>query len=138
MVRFTALSCRIDEGIIGRLTREASYSGSVIRCRQLSRSSISPCEQVGEHHGGAAGCLASSGNGGILAGATDGGSEFAGFVVQPLASNISPSSSAFSVRSLFLSMRPHLLQRVGALLLLCPFPALAQRFSQAIAAVPGR
>lgn len=135
MVRFTALSCWIDEGIIGRLTREASYSGSVIRCRQLSRSNISPCEQVGEHHGGAAGCLASSGNGGILAGATNGGSEFAGFVVQPLASSISPSSSAFSDRSLFLSMRPHLFMCRSAALFLFPGAALAQHLGQAIAAV---
>jgi len=49
------------------------YPGSVIRFRQLSRSSIRPCEQVGEHHDGAGGCLASGDSGGIRAGATDGG-----------------------------------------------------------------
>ena len=44
---------------------QASYSGLAIRFRQLSRSSISPCEQVGEHPGGAGGCLAPGDSGGI-------------------------------------------------------------------------
>lgn len=47
------------QGIIGRLAQLSCYSGVVISLRQLSRSSISPCEQVGEHHDGAGGCLAS-------------------------------------------------------------------------------
>lgn len=45
-----------------RLALLARYSGSVISFRQLSRSSISLCEQSGEHHGGEGGILASSGN----------------------------------------------------------------------------
>ncbi len=48
-----------DERIIGRLAQFTCYSGAVASFRQLSRSSISPCEQVGEHHGGAGSCLAS-------------------------------------------------------------------------------
>lgn len=49
------------------------YSCPIISLRQLSRSSISPCEQVGEHHGGAGGCLASGDSCGIRVAATDGG-----------------------------------------------------------------
>lgn len=41
------------QGIILSLALAAGYSGTVISFRQLSRSSISPCEQVGEHYGGA-------------------------------------------------------------------------------------
>lgn len=126
------------ECVVGRLAGQAGYSGSVIRCRQFSIRFDRPVEQSGEHHGGAAGCLASSGSGGILAGATDGGGEFSGFDAQPLASSISPSSSAFSDCSLFLSMRPHLLMHRSAALFFLAGSALAQHFSQAIAAVPGR
>lgn len=126
------------QAVIRRLTGQAGYSGTVKRCRQLSRSSISPCEQVGEHHGGAAGCLASSGNGGIRAGATDGGGEFAGFVAQPLASSISPSSIVIGNSLLFMSMGPHFFMSRGAALFFLACYALAQHFSQAIAAVPGR
>lgn len=89
----TALLHSVDQGIIGRLAGLAGYSGTVISFRQLSRSSISPCEQVGEHHGGAGGCLASGDSGGIRAGATDGGGELSGFMLLPLASSIGASVS---------------------------------------------
>ncbi|MCS4064165.1 hypothetical protein M2413_003147 [Pseudomonas putida] len=78
--------------------------GSVISFRQFSRSSISPCEQVGEHHGGAGGCLASGDSGGIRAGATDGGSELGGVPAQPLASSIGVSSASISNRSFFMGL----------------------------------
>jgi hypothetical protein len=78
--------------------------GSVISFRQFSRSSISPCEQVGEHHGGAGGCLASGDSGGIRAGATDGGSELGGVTAQPLASSIGVSSASISNRSFFMGL----------------------------------
>jgi hypothetical protein len=69
-----------------------SYSCSVISFRQLSRSFISPCEQVGEHHGGAGACLASGDSGVIRVGATDGGGEFSRLVAQPLARSIGANS----------------------------------------------
>ncbi|POF89349.1 hypothetical protein BGP80_15835 [Pseudomonas putida] len=111
------------------------YSGSIIRFRQLSRSSISPCEQVGEHHGGAGGCLASGDSGGIRAGATDGGGELAGFVVQPLTNSIGTSSASISNGPFFVCMGSRLLLRLGALMFLCSSFTLAQHLSQAIAAV---
>lgn len=83
----------VDQSIIGRLASQSRYSGLVISFRQVSRSSISPCEQVGEHHGGAGGCLASGDSGGIRAGATDGGGELSGFMLLPLASSIGASVS---------------------------------------------
>jgi hypothetical protein len=90
------------------------YLGSVIRRRQLSRSSISPCEQVGEHHGGAGGCLASGDSGGIRAGATDGGGELGGITPQPQTSSIGVSSASISNGSFVLCMGPRLLLRLGA------------------------
>lgn len=51
------------------LALESGYSGSVKRCRQLSRTSFSPYERVGEHHCGASGCLASGNSGGKSAAA---------------------------------------------------------------------
>lgn len=46
----------LQKKLVVGLTLLARYSGSVISLRQLSRSFVSPCEQVGEHHGGAGGC----------------------------------------------------------------------------------
>jgi hypothetical protein len=100
----------------------------VISFRQLSRSSISPCEQVGEHHGGAGGCLASGDNGGIRAGATDGGSELGGFTAQPLASNIGVSSASISNRSFFQGICSHLLAHVGAALFFLSSAPLSDNF----------
>ncbi|VVM40699.1 hypothetical protein PS631_00266 [Pseudomonas fluorescens] len=111
------------------------YQGTVISRRQLSRSSVSPCEQVGEHHGGAGGCLASGESGGIRAGATDGGGELASFVAQPLASSIGASSASISNRSFFMCMGSSLLLRLGALLFFCSGIPFTQHFGQAIAAV---
>lgn len=65
----------------------AGVPGSVIRLRQLSIRSDRPVEQVGEHHGGAGGCLASGDSGGIRAGASGGGGELGAFVAQPRGSN---------------------------------------------------
>ncbi|MNC50771.1 hypothetical protein D3C75_1000340 [compost metagenome] len=123
------------ECLVLSLALLSGYSGTVISFRQLSRSSISPCEQVGEHHGGAGGCLASGDSSGIRAGATDGGGELSCFVAQPLASSIGASSASISNRSIFLSMRSHLLLRPGAPLFFLPSTALADQLGQAIAAV---
>jgi hypothetical protein len=49
-------------GRISRLTREASYSASVKRCCQASRSFVSASTQVGEQNGEVGSCLASAGN----------------------------------------------------------------------------
>jgi hypothetical protein len=111
------------------------YSGLVIRFRQLSRSSISPCEQVGEHHGGAGGCLASDDSGGIRAGATDGGGELGGVVLQPLASSIGASSASVSHLVLFVCMGSRLLLRLGASLFFLAGIALAQGLGPPVAAV---
>jgi hypothetical protein len=121
----TSLPRSFDQGIIGRFAGEARYSGSVISPRQLSRSSISPCEQVGEHHGGAGGCLASGDSGGIRAGATDGGSELGGFTAQPLSSSIGASSASISNLPFFLGMCSHLLMCYCASLLFLSGVALA-------------
>ncbi|CAG8863169.1 hypothetical protein PS627_00105 [Pseudomonas fluorescens] len=117
------------------LTLLPGYSGAVISFRQLSRSSISPCEQVGEHHGGAGGCLASGDSGGIRGGATDGGGEGCGVVLQPLASSIGASSASISNRSFFLGMGSRLLLRLGASLFFLPGAAFTQRFRQPLATV---
>ncbi|OCT28132.1 hypothetical protein A6E20_26820 [Pseudomonas putida] len=122
--------------MIGRFTGQAGYSGFVISCRQLSRSIISPCEQVGEHHCGAGGCLASLDSGGIRGGATDGGGEVSGFVAQPLARSVSASSIGISSPSLFLSMCTRLLLRLRASLFFCSRIALAEHLGQAIVGVP--
>lgn len=114
-----------------------SYQGTVISFRQLSRSSISPCEQVGEHHGGAGGCLASGDSGGIRAGATDGGGEFFCVVAHPLTSRIGASSARISNRSFFMGMGSRLLLRLGALMFFCSSVTLTEHFGQAIAAVAG-
>lgn len=45
----------MNQSFIGCLARKARYSGAVISLRQLSCSLVSPCGQVGEHHGGAGG-----------------------------------------------------------------------------------
>ncbi len=111
------------------------YSGLVISFRQFSRSSISPCEQVGEHHGGAGGCLASGDSTGIRAGATDGGCELGGVVLQPLASNIGASSPSVSHLVLFVCMGSRLLLRLGASLFFRAGIALSQRLGQPIAAI---
>ena len=117
------------------LTLLSSYSGPVIRFRQLSRSSISPCEQVGEHHGGAGGCLASGDSGGIRAGATDGGGELGGVVLQPLASSIGASSASVSHLVLFVCMGSRLLLRLGASLFFLAGIALAQGLGPPVVAV---
>jgi hypothetical protein len=106
--------------------------------RQFSRSSISPCEQVGEHHGGAGGCLASGDSGGIRAGATDGGGKLSGFVAQPLASSIGVNSASISNRSFFMPFYPRLLLRICAPVFFLTRCALANYFCQSIAAVPLR
>jgi hypothetical protein len=116
----------------------ASYLGSVISFRQFSRSSISPCEQVGEHHGGAGGCLASGDSGGIRAGATDGGSELGTFVAQPLASSIGASSASISNRSFFMRFYPRLLLRVCAPVFFLACGSFADYRGQAVATVPLR
>ncbi|PRN05267.1 hypothetical protein A0O30_08240 [Pseudomonas sp. LLC-1] len=89
-----------------------SNPGSITSLRQLLIRCERPADQVGEHHGGAGGCLASDDSGGIRAGTTDGGSELGGFTAQPLASSIGISSA--SSRSFFLGMDSRLLLRLGA------------------------
>ena len=111
------------------------YSGSVISLRQLSIRSDRPVEQVGEHHGGAGGCLASGDSAGIRAGATDGGGELAGFVAQPLASSIGVSSASISNRSFILGMGSRLLLRLGASLFFLPGTALADDLGQPVTTV---
>ncbi|CAM3893392.1 hypothetical protein CCOS865_02241 [Pseudomonas reidholzensis] len=134
-VRFTHLLRSFGQAIILPLALPTSYSGTVISFRQLSRSSVSPCEQVGEHHGGAGGCLASGDSAGIRAGATDGGGEIGCVVVQPLASSIGASSTSASNLVFFVSMGSRLLLRRGAALLFIPGAAFAQRFGKPVTAV---
>jgi len=134
----TFLLRSLGQRIIGRFACEPSYSGLVISFRQFSRSSISPCEQVGEHHGGAGGCLASGDSAGIRAGATDGGCELGGVVLQPLASNIGASSPSLSHLVSFVCMDSRLLLRLGASFFFLSGAALADHFGQAVAAIPFR
>ena len=124
------------QGVIFLLTLLSRYSGTVISFRQFSRSSISPCEQVGEHHGGADGCLASGDSGGIRAGATDGGGELGGVTAQPLPSNIGASSASISNCSFFLSMGSRFLLRLGASLFFLSGGALADHLGQSVTGVP--
>ncbi|KEY88673.1 hypothetical protein PC358_05945 [Pseudomonas capeferrum] len=109
--------------------------GSVISLRQLSIRSDRPVEQVGKHHGGAGGCLASGDSGGIRAGATDGGSELGTFVAQPLASSIGASSASISNRSFFMRFHPRLLLRVCAPVFFLARRSFANDLGQAVAAV---
>ena len=111
------------------------YSGLVIRVRQFSRSCISPCEQVGEHQGGAGGCLASGDSGGIRAGATDAGGELGGVVLQALASSSGASSASVGHLVVFVCMGSCLLLRLGAALFFLACLALALGLGQMIAAV---
>ncbi|SIR96028.1 hypothetical protein SAMN05216501_2931 [Pseudomonas putida] len=113
-------------------------SGSVISLRQLSIRSDRPLEQVGEHHGGAGGCLASGDSGGIRAGATDGGSELGGVTAQPLASSIGVSSTSISNRSFFMGFYPRLLLRICAPVFFLTCRSLANHFGESVAAVPLR
>lgn len=112
--------------------------GSVISLRQLSIRFDRPAEQVGEHHGGAGGCLASGDSGGIRAGATDGGGELGTVVAQPLASSIGASSASISNRSFFLSMGSRLLLRLDASLFFLAGSPLADHFRQPVTAVSFR
>ncbi|MGX1179934.1 hypothetical protein AB7M31_003002 [Pseudomonas sp. IAP-CY TE4608] len=112
--------------------------GSVISLRQLSIRFDRPAEQVGEHHGGAGGCLASGDSGGIRAGATDGGSEMGGFTAQPLASSIGVSSASISNRSFFQGICSHLLAHVGAALFFLSSAPLSDYFRETLATVARR
>jgi len=112
--------------------------GSVISLRQLSIRSDRPLEQVGEHHGGAGGCLASGDSGGIRAGATDGGGKLSGFVAQPLASSIGVSSASISNVSFFMPFYPRLMLRICAPVFFLTRRSLANHFGQSIPAVPLR
>jgi hypothetical protein len=107
----------------------------VISLRQLSIRFDRPCEQVGEHHGGAGGCLASGDSGGIRAGATDGGGELGAFVAQPLASSIGTISASTRNRSFFMTMDPRLLLRLGALMFLLTGAALTDNLGKTVAAI---
>ncbi|GBH11190.1 Predicted polyphosphate- or ATP-dependent NAD kinase [Pseudomonas syringae pv. actinidiae] len=99
------------------LAGQPGYSGFVISLCQFSRSRVSPAEQVGEHHGGAGGCLASFGSSGIAGHTTCRGCQPSSFDAQPVASSVSDSS--ISKRSgLFLScIVCHLVGRFLAALL---------------------
>lgn len=114
------------------------YLGKVISFCQLSIRFDRPAEQVGEHHGGAPGCLASGDSGGIRAGATDGGSELGGVSAQPLASSIGINNASISDRSFFMPFYPRLLLCVCAPVFFLARRSFADDFSQAIAAVPLR
>ena len=131
IVRFTILLRLVDQSIVGYLTGHTCYPGTVISLRQLSRSSISPCEQVGEHHGDAGGCLPRASSG-IRGGATDGGGELDLVVAQPPASSTNISSGWF-----FMGMKSSLLLRPGSSLLFIPRAALTQHLGQPVAAVTG-
>jgi len=124
-----------DQRVILSLALLPCYSGLVISLRQLSRSSISPCEQVGEHHGGAGGCLASGDSGGIRAGATDGGGEVGTVVAQPLARSIGINSASIRNRSFFMTMGSRFLLRLGALMFLLTSAALTEHLGKAVAAI---
>lgn len=109
--------------------------GSVISLRQLSIRFDRPAEQVGEHHRGASGCLASGDSGGIRAGATDGGSELGGLTAQPLASSIGVNSANISNRSFFKSICSHLLAHVDAALLFLSSASLSDNFRETVTAI---
>ena len=64
---------------------------SIKRFRQLSRSTVSPAEQVGEQFKGITGWRAAWASRGIAGGATDNGAEGFGLLVQALASSASVS-----------------------------------------------
>ncbi|MCS4282470.1 hypothetical protein M2396_000735 [Pseudomonas sp. BIGb0278] len=79
--------------------------------------------------------MASRDSGGIRAGATDSGSELAGFVVQPLANSIGASSASIRNGPFFVCIGSRLLLRLGASLFFCSSIPLTEHFGQAIAAV---
>jgi len=105
------------EAGIGSDAELAGDVGGVKRCRQLSRSSVSPAEHVGEHHAGRLGCRAACGSGGITGGVTtaggaDGGDEHA------LALSSSTSSVGKCARGETLGFIGGFLLRRGAALFL--------------------
>jgi len=124
-----------DQGVVlgGALVRYDA--GVVISFRQLSRSRISPSEQVGEHHGGAGGILASGESGGIRAGATDGGSELGCVAAQPLASSVSASTTGSRDNSLIMGIGSRLLLRLRALMFLLTSATLTDHLGKTVAAI---
>jgi hypothetical protein len=75
-VRLVEISCQ-RSGLLGGvgvpLADGAGGAAFVSDARQVSRSRVSPAEQVGEQIEGIGGCRPSLGNGGRSAGCTDGG-----------------------------------------------------------------
>nr|WP_236192394.1 hypothetical protein [Pseudomonas urethralis] len=99
--------------VIGRFARQAGYPGPVISRSQDSRSFVSPLEQVGEHPGGAGGCLASAGNAGIAAGCADTGKLIVGRCAHPVIDSASASHISGHSRVLLPCILSHLID--GAL-----------------------
>ena len=72
-----------NQGVVGSFAGQTGCSSSVIRSCQLSRSRISPAEQVGEHHGGLSGCFAWLGIAGMAGALICSCCQAAGLLVQP-------------------------------------------------------
>jgi hypothetical protein len=86
----------------------ASYSTSVKRCRQLSRSVVSALEQVGEHSESSVSCLALLGSDGI-AGCNSAGAQPVDLALQAVTSGKSISSIAAGFIQFLLSILLHLI-----------------------------
>lgn len=94
--------------------------------RQISRSRVSPAEQVGEQIEGVGGWRPSLGSGGRCAGCTDGGAVGGKLVLQPTSSISSSSGISLGRSKLFLSILNHSIDARAPGLFLGALSALGQ------------
>src|SRR5262245_61828382 len=87
---FAQTSLIYDQCIISPLAGLPRYSTAVKRCRQLSRSAVSACEQVGEHTKSIDSCRALLGSDGTAGGAST-SAQSVDFELQPISSRLSSS-----------------------------------------------
>jgi len=122
-LKFGDLVKRQREG--GALAGGAGGSPFVSDARQLSRSRVSPSEQVGKQIEGVGGCRASFGSGGRLAG-SDGDTVSGDFVMQPALSSASTTSGIARRSDLCLSISGHSIDAIAPGLFLGSGRALGQ------------
>ncbi|KAF1070361.1 MAG: hypothetical protein GAK39_02067 [Variovorax sp.] len=115
----------VSHRVGGALAGGAGGAPFVSDERQLSRSRVSPSEQVGKQIEGVGGCRASFGSGGRLAG-SDGSTVGGDFVTQPALSSASTTSGITRRSNLDLSISGHSIDAIAPGLFLSSGSALGQ------------